>query len=79
MNAMNEQTSVRLLQEASQRIETIEEMTEADSSVVLFKRTVLHAIDSQTRLIGLINNLLINPPDSTDDSSEFSFFLDIEY
>ncbi|CAF4721367.1 unnamed protein product [Rotaria sp. Silwood1] len=68
-SAMQEQTTTNNLLHARQQIIELEESTDNDNIVGMFKRAAINAVDNHARLISGINNLVIQRDDQQEDLS----------
>jgi hypothetical protein len=68
---MHEQTTEGILLRARQQINELEDATDDESLVGMFKRAAIHAIDSHTRLVSGVNSLVIKQDDQEQDLCKF--------
>jgi hypothetical protein len=68
---MHGQTTENLLSRAREQVIAVEEPIDDDSLMGIFQNALLHAIDTHTKLISELNNLVIQQDDDKQDSSEF--------
>ena len=70
---MQEQTTEEILSNARQQINDVEENNDNDDDtpVGIFKTAVLYAIDSHSRLISTIKNLIIKQDDQQQNLCKF--------
>ncbi|CAF3393218.1 unnamed protein product [Rotaria sp. Silwood1] len=68
-SAMQEQTTTNNLLHARQQIIELEESTDNDNILGMFKRAAINAVDNHARLLSGINNLVIQRDDHHEDLS----------
>jgi hypothetical protein len=65
---MQEQTTAEILLRARHQMIDLEETADDESLVGMFKRAAINAVDSHTRLVSGLNNLIIKRDD--DDQQQ---------
>ncbi|CAF4883777.1 unnamed protein product, partial [Rotaria sp. Silwood2] len=73
-NAMQEQTTERILLHAQQQMIEIEE-TDEDSLVGIFKKAAINAINCHVKLISELNSIIIKQNDQEQDLCKISIFV----